>query len=220
MPTAHSSASLANMATVPAIWRALKGIAVDGDGHIWVADSYQDRVQVFNREGRLLTYLGGHGHYPGQFEDLVGRRSINRIACSLLSNIPGGCRCSGTSRTRRPLPKRRGVRENKRSRRKNRHLRRKSRRKGLRGSKPATGFWRSYETARNGDGAWPAGVVPLRFKGCTAFVEVTRSEEFYPFKEGFIDEKNDTNFYLRSGHGGICFGPDRRAVDRCPRRTP
>jgi hypothetical protein len=33
----------------------------------------QDRLQVFNREGRLLTYIGqGHGQLPGQFQALVG----------------------------------------------------------------------------------------------------------------------------------------------------
>jgi hypothetical protein len=45
---------------------------VDGDGHIWVADTVQNRLQVFNREGQLLTYIGGYGHYPGQFESIVG----------------------------------------------------------------------------------------------------------------------------------------------------
>ena len=33
----------------------------------------QDRLQVFNREGQLLTYIGtGHGELPGQFKTLVG----------------------------------------------------------------------------------------------------------------------------------------------------
>jgi sRNA-binding protein len=46
---------------------------VDGDGHIWVADEMTDRLQVFNREGQLLTYVGsGHGNLPGQFRALVG----------------------------------------------------------------------------------------------------------------------------------------------------
>jgi hypothetical protein len=50
-----------------------KGIAIDCDGHIWVADQYQDRVQVFNREGQLLTYIGDtHANGPGQFKALVG----------------------------------------------------------------------------------------------------------------------------------------------------
>ena len=46
---------------------------MDADGHIWVADEMQDRLQVFNREGQLLTYVGlGHGELPGQFKALVG----------------------------------------------------------------------------------------------------------------------------------------------------
>jgi len=27
-----------------------KGVAIDSDDHIWVADGMQDRVQVFNKE--------------------------------------------------------------------------------------------------------------------------------------------------------------------------
>jgi hypothetical protein len=38
-----------------------------------VADEMEDRLQVFNREGQLLTYIGtGHGELPGQFKALVG----------------------------------------------------------------------------------------------------------------------------------------------------
>jgi hypothetical protein len=33
----------------------------------------QDRLQVFNREGQLLTFIGsGHGELPGQFKTLTG----------------------------------------------------------------------------------------------------------------------------------------------------
>jgi hypothetical protein len=33
----------------------------------------EDRLQVFNKEGQLLTYIGmGHGELPGQFKALVG----------------------------------------------------------------------------------------------------------------------------------------------------
>jgi hypothetical protein len=46
---------------------------VDSDGHIWVADEMEDRLQVFNREGDLMTYIGvGHGELPGQFKALIG----------------------------------------------------------------------------------------------------------------------------------------------------
>ena len=47
-------------------------MAVDSDGHIWVADGMQDRVQVFNREGQLLIALADMGCFPGQFQGLVG----------------------------------------------------------------------------------------------------------------------------------------------------
>ena len=73
MPTETSSACSANTAMVPDTFARPKGIAVDGDGHIWVADEMEDRLQVFNREGQLLTYIGlGHGELPGQFKALVG----------------------------------------------------------------------------------------------------------------------------------------------------
>ena len=55
-----------------AILRGPKELRWTGDGHIWVADTVQNRLQVFNREGQLLTYIGGYGHYPGQFESIVG----------------------------------------------------------------------------------------------------------------------------------------------------
>jgi hypothetical protein len=57
----------------PGYFARPKGIAVDCDGHIWVADEYQDRVEVFNREGQLLTYIGDvHANGLGQFKALVG----------------------------------------------------------------------------------------------------------------------------------------------------
>jgi DNA-binding beta-propeller fold protein YncE len=49
-----------------------KGIAVDGDGHIWVADPMLDLLQIFNRDGQLLAFIGGHGELLGQFSSLVG----------------------------------------------------------------------------------------------------------------------------------------------------
>jgi hypothetical protein len=59
-------------------------VAIDGDGHIWVADGMQDRVQVFNREAQLLISFGGHGLLPGQFQGLVGIAidKMNRVFTS------------------------------------------------------------------------------------------------------------------------------------------
>jgi len=35
-------------------------------------DAAQDRVKVFDREGRLLIYFGEHGEYPGRFMGAYG----------------------------------------------------------------------------------------------------------------------------------------------------
>ena len=66
----------------PGIFGRPKGVAIDSDGHIWVADGVQDRVQVFNKEGQLLISFGGHGLLPGQFQGLGGdhdRQTESRI---------------------------------------------------------------------------------------------------------------------------------------------
>ncbi len=48
-----------------------KGIAIDCDGHIWVADAMQNRVQVYSSEGQLLIYMGSaQGILPGMFSGL------------------------------------------------------------------------------------------------------------------------------------------------------
>jgi DNA-binding beta-propeller fold protein YncE len=56
----------------PGYFARPKGVAIDSDGHIWVADGQQDRVQVFNQQAQLLITFGGHGLLPGQFQGLVG----------------------------------------------------------------------------------------------------------------------------------------------------
>ena len=55
----------------PGYFARPKGIAIDGDGHVWVADAVQDRVQVFTPEGELLIWMGKHGRLPGQFQSLA-----------------------------------------------------------------------------------------------------------------------------------------------------
>jgi hypothetical protein len=54
-----------------------KGIAIDSDGHIWVADEVQCRVQVYDKQGQLLIYFGEPGWYPGQFQALYGIAADN-----------------------------------------------------------------------------------------------------------------------------------------------
>ena len=45
-----------------------KGVAVDSEGHIYVAEGLHADVQVFEEHGQLLYYFGQHGSGPGQFQ--------------------------------------------------------------------------------------------------------------------------------------------------------
>jgi len=44
-----------------------KGVAVDGDGNIYVVESFYDHLLVFDRAGALLLPIGGGGTGPGKF---------------------------------------------------------------------------------------------------------------------------------------------------------
>ena len=71
--------------TATDVLRRPKGIAVDSDGHIWVADPMLDLLQIFNRDGQLLAFIGGHGNLLGQFSSLVGvtiDRNTHRVFTS------------------------------------------------------------------------------------------------------------------------------------------
>lgn len=44
-----------------------KGVAVDGEGNIYIIESYHDYLLVFNRKGEFLIPIGGTGGEIGQF---------------------------------------------------------------------------------------------------------------------------------------------------------
>jgi DNA-binding beta-propeller fold protein YncE len=44
-----------------------KGIGVDGDGHIYIADAAFNRVQIFDAEGSFLLAIGREGTGAGEF---------------------------------------------------------------------------------------------------------------------------------------------------------
>jgi DNA-binding beta-propeller fold protein YncE len=48
------------------------GVAVDGSGHVYVADSEKNRVQKFDESGKLLDEWGEFGSGPGQFQSPEG----------------------------------------------------------------------------------------------------------------------------------------------------
>jgi len=44
-----------------------KGVAVDSEGHIYVADALFHVVQIFDRKGQFLFSFGGQGQGEGEF---------------------------------------------------------------------------------------------------------------------------------------------------------
>src|SRR5438445_6031610 len=48
------------------------GVAVDGSGHVFVADSGNDRIQKFTNTGTFLTKWGSQGSGDGQFSNPTG----------------------------------------------------------------------------------------------------------------------------------------------------
>jgi DNA-binding beta-propeller fold protein YncE len=49
-----------------------RGIAVDANGHVYVADTGNKRIVVFDSDGNYLTEFGSAGFEPGQFDEPVG----------------------------------------------------------------------------------------------------------------------------------------------------
>jgi DNA-binding beta-propeller fold protein YncE len=44
-----------------------KGVALDGEGHVYVVESYHDSLLVYNRGGEFLLPIGGTGRATGRF---------------------------------------------------------------------------------------------------------------------------------------------------------
>jgi sugar lactone lactonase YvrE len=49
-----------------------RGIAVDSQGRVFVADTGNKRIAVFDEDGNYITEFGGAGLDPGQFDEPVG----------------------------------------------------------------------------------------------------------------------------------------------------
>jgi len=49
-----------------------KGIAIDSDGHVYVADAQLNRMQAFSPEGTALISVGSTGYGPAQFQLMAG----------------------------------------------------------------------------------------------------------------------------------------------------
>lgn len=58
---------LGRLGDAPGETPRIKGVAVDRDGHLWVADAHLDQVALFRPDGTFLIALGRRGDLPGEF---------------------------------------------------------------------------------------------------------------------------------------------------------
>lgn len=54
--------------TAPGAFSLPEGVAVDGDGNVYVADTFNDRVEIFDPDGGFVSTFGSNGDGPGHFE--------------------------------------------------------------------------------------------------------------------------------------------------------
>jgi sugar lactone lactonase YvrE len=53
--------------TTPGDFGAPQGVAVDGDGNVYVTDTLNNRVEIFDADGNFVSEFGKHGDGPGYF---------------------------------------------------------------------------------------------------------------------------------------------------------
>ncbi len=76
-----SGRTIGSTGTEPGSLKNPRGLSVDGSGNFWVADTGNDRLQKFSREGSLLHVIGKSGVGEGEF------RSPSGIAVGPKGNI-------------------------------------------------------------------------------------------------------------------------------------
>ncbi len=54
--------------TEPGAFSLPEGVAVDKDGNVYITDTFNDRVESFDADGRFIGTFGQNGDGPGQFE--------------------------------------------------------------------------------------------------------------------------------------------------------
>ena len=57
------------------------GVACDQSGHIYVADSYNHRVQVFGTKGEFVHFFGAHGERKGE-QVPITQQKLKRLLAS------------------------------------------------------------------------------------------------------------------------------------------
>jgi DNA-binding beta-propeller fold protein YncE len=53
--------------TTPGDFSKPTGVAVDGEGNLYVADTYNNRIEIFDADGQFISTFGKAGDGPGYF---------------------------------------------------------------------------------------------------------------------------------------------------------
>jgi sugar lactone lactonase YvrE len=54
--------------TDPGTFSLPEAVAVDADGNVYVTDTFNDRVEIFDADGKFISMFGKNGDAPGEFE--------------------------------------------------------------------------------------------------------------------------------------------------------
>jgi len=54
--------------SAPGTFSLPEGVAVDGDGNVYVTDTFNDRVEMFDADGQFISTFGKNGDGPADFE--------------------------------------------------------------------------------------------------------------------------------------------------------
>jgi len=54
--------------SAPGTFSLPEGVAVDGDGNVYVTDTFNDRVEMFDADGQFISTFGRNGDGPADFE--------------------------------------------------------------------------------------------------------------------------------------------------------